>query len=598
MSQILVIDTGGQYCHLIARRVREAGVHAQICSPEHVLERMRGCKGLIISGGPKSVYAQDAIHCPREMFDRRIPVLGICYGHQLMAHALGGVIRPGVHREFGEARLKVLGQDTILRGVESNAVVWMSHGDEVVSPPPDFEVLGETEHCHIAAMVNSQRTMFGLQFHPEVTHTRQGGRILSNFLFDVCRCARDWNIASQISDIQQRIRAEVGNRKLLFFVSGGVDSTVAFALCSHTLGPDRVLGVFVDTGFMRKNERSQIQEAFSGRGWNNIRFVDAQREFVSALHGICDPEAKRLAIGNCFLDVQRNVSQQLDLASGDWMLGQGTIYPDTIESGGTKDAAKIKTHHNRVPEIARLIRDGLLLEPLAPFYKDEVREIGRQVGLPEQMVQKHPFPGPGLAVRCLCSDNDHPVEESGELRQIAHAEYGLDAASVPIRTVGVQGDYRSYSNVVLLHGDADLDAYGRVATRITNELPAANRVTFLVGTSKRAAVQSAVVRRKTIDEARVALLREADAVANGMLVKAGLAGKVWQFPVVLFPLSFAGGETIALRPVLSTDAMTARYADLPMELIRAMAREVLAMPGIDAVVYDVTNKPPATIEWE
>jgi GMP synthase (glutamine-hydrolysing) len=373
---------------------------------------------------------------------------------------------------------------------------------------------------------------------------------------------------------------------------------VAFALCSHALGPDRVLGVFVDTGFMRKDEQAQIQAAFSGRGWNNIRFVDARHDFVSALCGVCDPEAKRLAIGNCFLDVQRNVSRQLDLASGDWMLGQGTIYPDTIESGGTKDAAKIKTHHNRVPEIARLIREGLLLEPLASFYKDEVREIGRQLGLPAQMVQKHPFPGPGLAVRCLCSEEDRPVQASDELHQIVRADYGLDAVSVPLRTVGVQGDYRSYSNVVLLYGDADLEAYGRVATRITNELPATNRVTFLVRTSKPAAVLSGRVRRKAIDEGRLALLREADALANGMLAKEGLAGRVWQFPVVLLPLSFAGGETVALRPVLSTDAMTARYADLPMELIRAMADAVLAMPGIDAVLYDVTNKPPATIEWE
>jgi GMP synthase (glutamine-hydrolysing) len=598
MAQILVIDTGGQYCHLIARRVREAGVQAEICSPDCVLARLPGRKGVVISGGPKSVYAQDAIHCPRELFDRHVPLLGICYGHQLMAHALGGVIRPGTYREFGEARLKVLGQDTILRGVEDHAVVWMSHGDEVVSPPADFEVLGETEHCRVAAMANSRRTMFGLQFHPEVTHTRQGGRILRNFLFDVCRCDVDWNIASQMSDIQQRIRSEVGDRKLLFFVSGGVDSTVAFALCSHTLGPDRVLGVFVDTGFMRKDERAQIQAAFSDRGWNNVRYVDARHDFVSSLRGVCDPEAKRLAIGNCFLDVQRDIARQLDLASGDWMLGQGTIYPDTIESGGTKDAAKIKTHHNRVPEIATLIRDGLLLEPLASFYKDEVREIGRQLGLPARMVEKHPFPGPGLAVRCLCSEEDRPVEAGDELRQIARAEHGLDAVSVPLRTVGVQGDYRSYSNVVLLHGDAELDTYGRVATRITNELPATNRVAFLVGTSRPTAVLSGRVLRKTIDGDRLALLREADAVANGMLVREGLAGRVWQFPVVLLPLSFAGGETVALRPVLSTDAMTARYADLPMELIRAMAGAILAMPGIDAVVYDVTNKPPATIEWE
>jgi GMP synthase (glutamine-hydrolysing) len=597
MAQILVIDTGGQYCHLIARRARQAGVQAQICPPDRVGELAPGSRGLIISGGPRSVYAPDAIRCPG-LFEQRVPVLGICYGHQLMADALGGRVRKGAHREFGEARLKIVASDAILRGVENDAIVWMSHGDEVQSPPPNFDVLAKTDDCRVAAMASADRTMFGLQFHPEVSHTPQGNTILKNFLFGVCHCQQDWSIASQISDLQARIRSEVGTRKVLFFVSGGVDSTVAFAICSHTLGPKRVLGVFVDTGFMRKDERSQIETAFAQRGWNNIRFVSAEREFVSALHGVSDPEKKRLLIGNCFLEVQRRISRELDLTSGEWMLGQGTIYPDTIESGGSQQAAKIKTHHNRVPEIAQLIRDGLLLEPLASFYKDEVREIGEQLGLPGEMVHKHPFPGPGLAVRCLCSDDQHPVESSNELRQLAGSGSGLDAVSVPIRTVGVQGDYRSYSNVVLLCGDADLDTYGQIAIRITNELPATNRVTFLVEAAKNAKIHSAMVRRAFVTRQRLDLLREADAIVHAMLREAGLAGKVWQFPVVLLPLSFDGGETIALRPVLSTDAMTARYADLPMELIRAMARALLALPGIDAVVYDVTSKPPATIEWE
>jgi GMP synthase (glutamine-hydrolysing) len=514
-----------------------------------------------------------------------------------MAHALGGEIRPGVHREFGEATLRILRQDAILRGVEANATVWMSHGDEVVAPPPLFDVVGETDDCRIAAMVNRQRTMFGLQFHPEVTHTPSGGRILRNFLFDACKCSTDWSIASQVAELQHRIRSQVGNRKVLFFVSGGVDSTVAFALCSQTLGPDRVLGVFVDTGFMRQGERSQIEAAFAERGWSNIRCVDKRREFVSRLHEVSDPERKRLEIGNCFLDVQRAVCGELDLASGHWMLGQGTIYPDTIESGGSKNSATIKTHHNRVPEIARLIREGLLLEPLASFYKDEVREIGQQLDLPAAMVNKHPFPGPGLAVRCLCSDGDHSIETSHELRQLVQRGFGLDAVSIPLRTVGVQGDYRSYSNVVLLSGDADLQTYGKVATRLTSELPATNRVTFLVA-PKKTNIHSGCVRRAFITTRRLDLLREADAIVHEMLAGAGLARTVWQFPVVLLPLSFGQGETIALRPVLSTDAMTAKYADLPMDLIRDMAHAVLTIPGIDAVAYDVTSKPPATIEWE
>ncbi|MGA2034924.1 MAG: glutamine-hydrolyzing GMP synthase [Thermoguttaceae bacterium] len=598
MAQIIVVDTGGQYCHLIARRVREAGVQPRICAPEQALKELRDCKGLIISGGPRSVYAADAIHCPAELFQGQVPVLGICYGHQLMAHALGGVIRPGADREFGEARLTVLGEDTILRGVPQQSIVWMSHGDEVFEPPPSFEVLARTEHCRIAAMTDQRRGLFGLQFHPEVTHTPAGGTILRNFLFGACHCTPDWSLASQVAQLQQRIRAEVAGRKVLFFVSGGVDSTVAFALCSQTLGPERVQGVFVDTGFMRKGERRQIEAAFDAHHWHNIRFVDARDQFVAALDRIAEPERKRLLIGNCFLDVQRRVAKELELDSGQWMLGQGTIYPDTIESGGTKNAATIKTHHNRVPAIEKLIRAGLLLEPLTAFYKDEVREIGEQLGLPQEMVYKHPFPGPGLAVRCLCAEQNRSLESADELRRLTRESFGLDAVSIPLRTVGVQGDYRSYSNVVLLSGAADLATYGNLATKLTNQLRSVNRVTFLVGTAPRAELCSAFVRRSFINTARLDLLREADALANGLLVEAGLARKVWQFPVVLLPLSFGHGETVALRPVLSTDAMTATYADLPMDLIREMAHAILALPGVDAVLYDVTSKPPATIEWE
>ncbi len=598
MSQIVVVDTGGQYCHLIARRVREAGVRAEICAPDQVLTRSAHSKGVIISGGPKSVYADDAIRCPPEIFHGAIPVLGICYGHQLMAYELGGDIRAGEAREFGEARLRIVAEDTILRGVQSNEVVWMSHGDEVVSPPPKFQVLGNTEHCRVAAMVDSRRRKFGLQFHPEVAHTASGDRILKNFLFDVCRCESDWNIASQVIALQQRIRSEVGKRKVLFFVSGGVDSTVAFALCAETLGPRQVAGVFVDTGFMRKGERQQIRAAFAERGWNNIQCLDKRDEFFRRLEKeeVFDPEAKRLLIGNAFLDVQREVCAGLDLLSDGWIFGQGTIYPDTIESGGTKNAAVIKTHQNRVPAIAKLIEQGLVLEPLAAFYKDEVRKIGRELDLPEEMVSKHPFPGPGLAVRCLCSNSKRDVETSVEAEEILAPAHR--AVSIPLRSVGVQGDYRSYSKVVVLTGDLDLDVLGRAATALTNRLPTVNRVATLLKTSTGAGIESAHVRPAYIDTHRINLLREADAIANGILKDRGCAGEVWQFPVVLLPLTFEGGETVALRPVTSTDAMTARFAHLEGSVIDQIADEVLKLAGIDAVLYDITNKPPATIEWE
>jgi len=384
----------------------------------------------------------------------------------------------------------------------------------------------------------------------------------------------------------------------LFFVSGGVDSTVAFSLCTEAIGPDRVVGVFVDTGFMRKGERRQIEEAFARRRWQNVHFVDASRDFLSAIQGIADPEEKRRRIGDSFLKVQSKVSQELRLLSGRWMLGQGTIYPDTIESGKGAYSALIKTHHNRVPAIAKLIQDGLILEPLAAFYKDEVRQIGLEVGLPEEMVWKHPFPGPGLAVRCLCSEREIAVEPTELLRENALKNTGLRAWSIPLRTVGVQGDYRSYNNVLVLTGDAELDVYGKVTSKLTSEVRGANRVTFLVDSKSNAAMSTAHVRRAYVTEDRLDVLREADALVHDILARAGLEKMVWQFPVVSLPLTFGSGETIALRPVMSTDAMTARFADLPMNVIKEMGRELLKLGGIDAVIYDVTNKPPATIEWE
>jgi GMP synthase (glutamine-hydrolysing) len=599
MDQILIINTGGQYCHLIDRRVRQAGVQAKICTPENVPENLgENTRGIIISGGPRSVYEDDAIKCPQHVWSGRVPLLGICYGHQLMAHMLGGRVVAGKNREYGEATLQIIANDTILSGVKDKDIVWMSHGDEVVAPPPAFESLARTKDCSVAAMANLHSGMFGVQFHPEVTHTQSGGRILENFLFKICHCQKTWDARDQLSGIVDEIRGQVGNRNVLFFVSGGVDSTVAFSLCTEAIGPDRVVGVFVDTGFMRKGERRQIEEAFARRRWQNVHFVDASRDFLSAIQGIADPEEKRRRIGDSFLKVQSKVSQELRLLSGRWMLGQGTIYPDTIESGKGAYSALIKTHHNRVPAIAKLIQDGLILEPLAAFYKDEVRQIGLEVGLPEEMVWKHPFPGPGLAVRCLCSEREIAVEPTELLRENALKNTGLRAWSIPLRTVGVQGDYRSYNNVLVLTGDAELDVYGKVTSKLTSEVRGANRVTFLVDSKSNAAMSTAHVRRAYVTEDRLDVLREADALVHDILARAGLEKMVWQFPVVSLPLTFGSGETIALRPVMSTDAMTARFADLPMNVIKEMGRELLKLGGIDAVIYDVTNKPPATIEWE
>ena len=596
-DRIVIVDTGGQYCHLIARRVREAGVQAHIASPSTVMNELADAKGIIISGGPDSVYDPDAPRVPQELFDTGLPVLGICYGHQLLAHTLGGEVRAGEKQEYGEVTLEVTGQDTILNGIGEREQVWMSHGDEVTAVPKGFVPLARSETCPVAAMADVRRKYFGVQFHPEVSDTPCGQTVIANFVFTVCGCAKTWRPSALVTRLKNQIRHEVRDRHVLFFVSGGVDSTVAFALCTEALGPDAVTGVFVDTGLMRKGEREEIQDAFGRRGWKNFHVENASGAFLRALEGVWDPEAKRQIIGNAFLQVQRDLEPTLKLGSGNWLLGQGTIYPDTIESGYSDRAALIKTHHNRVPEIAKLLEQGLVLEPLKEFYKDEVRDIGRQIGLSEELVTKQPFPGPGLAVRCLCSTENKVARTTPSLDALV-ADAGLKAWTVPLRTVGVQGDHRSYSDLVVLSGPSTLDGYANVARRITREIRGTNRVAFQVAPTDSNALCSAQVVERYITRQRLDRLREADAIAHRMLREEGLWADVWQFPVVLLPLSIEGGETIALRPVSSSDAMTARHAILPLDFIRNVGEQLRQIPGVDMVIYDVTDKPPATIEWE
>ena len=596
-GSIIVVNAGGQYCHLIARRIREEGVRSIICDGHADFENLAGAKGIIISGGPNSVYAPDAPAISERIFNANVPILGLCYGHQFLAHALRGSVQPGRHREYGETVMDVIGQDTILSGLPSRLKVWMSHGDEVTVAPQGFQVLAKTSACDVAAMADLERRIFGLQFHPEVNETEHGRAVIKNFLFKICHCEREWKPENLVDTLRQKISAAAEGKSVLFFVSGGVDSTVAFTLCSDALGPDRVMGVFVDTGFMRKGEREEIETAFKLRGWHNMRYENAEKDFLVAIQGVSDPEKKRHIIGDCFLDVQQRVETEMGLQSGSWLLGQGTIYPDTIESGGNPLAAAIKTHHNRVPAIQKMISEGRILEPIRDLYKDEVRDVGRILKLPPSLVEKHPFPGPGLAVRCLCSATEIAITKPADLQKVTDSA-NLHGWMVPISTVGVQGDFRTYSNLVILEGTADLETYAATARQITREVRHTNRVAFLVSSQEGIDLGKAAVRRKFINKERLDLLRDADAIAQKMLREIGLPDLVWQFPVILLPFGVGSGETIALRPVSSSDAMTAKHSSLPMDFIEGLGRALTAIPDIEMVLYDVTDKPPATIEWE
>ena len=575
------MDAGGQYCHLIARKIRDLGVYADVRPSDTPALELRGRKGLIISGGPDSVYESDSSRIDPAILVQNSAVLGICYGQQLMAHELGGHVRKGTKGEYGLALLERTKAHALFADLNGDSQVWMNHRDQVESVPDGFDVLAKTGTCAVAAMAHRDRPLMAVQFHPEVVHTPQGHKILSNFVFRVCGCTPDWDPKDRIRPLESEIRSVAGDRNVFFFVSGGVDSTVAYTLCLRALGPERVYGIYVDTGLMREGETEYVRRLFTQLGATAFHVEEAEAEFLSALTGVCDPEKKRHIIGEQFVAVQERVLSTGHFLDGHWILGQGTIYPDTIESGGTARADVIKTHHNRVAGIQRLIEMGRIIEPLSSFYKDEVREIGAELGIPGEFLHRHPFPGPGLAIRCLCSETEASVErrEPGWL--------------LPIRSVGVKGDSRSYQSVLALeHLPAD-----ELATELVNRSMDINRVVGVV----KARVPLSMMRTsvQALSRIRLERLRGADAVARQLSEESGFESKVWQFPVVLIPVGSAGApDSIVLRPIHSVDGMTAQAVRMPDKLLERMSMLLLSIDGICAVFYDLTHKPPGTIEWE
>jgi GMP synthase (glutamine-hydrolysing) len=588
VPQITVLDAGGQYCHLIARKVRDLGVYAEVRASETPASELAGRKGLIISGGPSSVYAPGSPTVDPQIFHDHHAVLGICYGQQLMAHLLGGVVQKGVKGEYGLATLELNGgSETLLfAGLPHRQQVWMSHFDLVTGLPPGFSNLAATSTCALAAMAAPERKLYAVQFHPEVVHTTQGKRILENFLFDVCGCVKDWDPRNRVPLIEEDIRRTVGDRNVFFFVSGGVDSTVAFTLCLRALGEKRVRGIYVDTGLMREGETEFVRSMFDALGAGTVSIERVEEQFLGALAAVRDPEEKRQIIGEEFVRVQERIIESRHLLDGHWILGQGTIYPDTIESGGTEKAALIKTHHNRVAGIQQLLAAKRIVEPLSAYYKDEVREIGRELGIAEDVLERHPFPGPGLAIRCLCAEHDEPVSQTP------------DGYLLPVRSVGVQGDERSYAPVLALDRFPTSDGVlQNEATELINRVRGINRVVARV--AGRITLSGMRVSSSLLSPQRLARLRRADGIVRRLSYQSGFDQKVWQFPVVLIPAgSAAQPDSVVLRPIHSVDGMTAQSVAMDEPLLRAIAGELLEVEGVCGVFYDLTHKPPATIEWE
>ncbi len=505
-SRFLIIDFGGQYTHLISRRVRDLGVYSEIYpfnAPLSKIKTIPDLKGVILSGGPSSVYDSDAPHMNKELLDfftsEKIPVLGLCYGHQLIAQMMGGVVKNEANKEFGKTNLTVTSSEDILNGLNPEEIVWMSHGDQIHSLPNGFQIYASTENCPIAAYGNVERKVYGLQFHPEVVHTRSGNTILSNFLFTISNAEKTWKMDNWTNQAIEDIQTEVKDESVLLGLSGGVDSSVTARLLQEAIH-ERVHPVFVNNGLLRENEENEIVHIFKDDlKFTNFHYVDASKLFLDKLKGVTDPEEKRKIIATTFIEVfDQKAAELKDDFPNITYLAQGTIYPDRVESSATSSASsKIKSHHNVIlPENMKL----KVIEPLRDLYKDEVRKIGKNL-LPDYLVNRQPFPGPGLAVRCIGEITEENLsilkkadlvirEEIEKVPGLQETLWQYFGVYLPVKTVGVMGDARTYESICVIRAvqsvDAmtanfaklDWDVLETISSRIINEVRGINRVVY------------------------------------------------------------------------------------------------------------------------
>ncbi len=601
---IAIIDFGGQYAHLIATKVRRQGVFAEILQPEDPIEAFRGYKGIIISGSPSlASHGEDADY-NKDIYDLDIPILGFCFGHQEIAQHYGGKVIHG-GREWGYSELQTQQSHPLFSGLSSRETVWMSHFDSVTEIGPDFQEIGvtltpdgEAEHRY-AAIASDTLQRYGFQFHPEVDSTENGHKMIANFLYEICGCTSSWSMDGFIEQKEADIRKQVAGKSVFLLASGGVDSTVAAVLIGRAIGPDRLHLLHVDNGLMRKQESSNVLKLFEKLGLGtNLHFVDASERFLSDLSGIVDPEAKRRIIGDTFIEVFEDQAEKIGIE--EHLLGQGTIYPDTIESGGTKRADTIKTHHNRVPAIEKMIGQGKVIEPLVELYKTEVRELGELLGIPREALDRHPFPGPGLGVRLLCSSGDTSTIDLSNIQTSVSeisTRLGVSGMVLPIRSVGVKADLRAYEYPVLVSGYLPWDSLIKVVSSLTAKVENINRCIWNLSDEipEVARPLSTTATRKRLD-----ILREADFIVMEILKSHDLYHEIWQCPTVLLPIELDGqtGEMVIVRPIMSARGMTAVPVNLPKDVLVELRTRILALSGVSSLALDITSKPPATIEWE
>lgn len=621
--KIVVLDFGSQYAHLIAKRFRMMGYYSEIALPSAGLETFKNAKGIVLSGGPSSIYDKNAPEFNSEILKLDIPILGLCYGHYVLQTGYNGKAQKALVGEFGFATLE-LNQNVkcpLFEEIANPQQVWMSHQDAVVKPGDGFETVGSTKDCEFAALQNLEKKRFSLQFHCEVKDTPCGNKILENFA-KFCGMEKNWDQDTVLNHIIDSIKNQADDKNVLLFLSGGVDSTVAFALLNKALGQKRVLGLHIDNGFMRKNESKKVEEAYKNHGFSNFIVEDASKTFLKAVENLTDPQKKRMAIGENFITVRNEVVAKQKFDENKWLLAQGTLYPDIIESGGTKNSNVIKTHHNRVDGIQKLIEKGLIIEPLKDLYKDEVRAIGKKLGLEDELVMRHPFPGPGLSINVLCSngtmtDNDKEEfkkaqEEISKVQLEMFCEKcseNLEKYILPVKSVGVQGDFRTYRFPSVIsfartengfyHLPKKWEKLEAASSQITNSASFINRTIIRLWQNPSVKDEALKLQEGYCTKDRLDQTRDADDIVLTALHKSGWYNKIFQHLTINLPYASSKERcSFVLRPLCSEDVMTARFAQLPQNLLMDIVQEISKLPYVDAIFFDLTNKPPATFGWE
>lgn len=617
-QQLAILDAGAQYAKIIDRRVRELQVESIIVPMNTPAPELKKYHALIISGGPESVYGDKAPSYDPAIFDLGKPILGICYGMQLMAHQLGGKVEKKATREDGQFDITITIDSPLFKGLEPTQSVLLTHGDTVDQVGKGFRIIAQSGEL-IAGLENQARQLYGVQFHPEVDLTEHGQDILRNFLFTIAHFAGTYTIANREQTAIAYLRATIGDKKALILVSGGVDSSVSAALLAKALRPEQIIAVHVDTGFMRLEESSKVATALEVLGLN-LRVIQAQQTFAQAttaidgretppLHIVTSPEQKRKIIGDTFMRVANQAIADLELKAEDVFLVQGTLRPDLIESASTTvshTAQTIKTHHNDTPLVRQLRDQGRVVEPLGDYHKDEVRRLGESLGLPEEIVWRQPFPGPGLAIRILCAEEPYLTDDFAAINQQLKQNFATETISatlLPVRTVGVQGDGRTFSYLVGLSGQPDWSQLFTIAKSIPKRIHQVNRIVYLFGDKVEGPITTitpTLLEPQVIDQ-----LRHADDIVNQTLLKYDLLRSLTQVPVTLFPVHFGeeGKRSVGIRTFITNDFMTGVPAQpgkaMPLAALEEMVARILAeVTGIARVAYDLTAKPPGTTEWE